>query len=74
MLALEALAWLPYQDDTHKSRSVNKFVLLEALEALEPQHLRITSDKVLIRGFEDFEDFLGFEDFPDKVLIRSQSC
>ena len=35
MLALEALAWLPYQDDTHKSRSVNKFVLLEALEALE---------------------------------------
>ena len=35
MLALDALAWLLYQDDTHKSRSVNKFVLLEALEALE---------------------------------------
>ena len=35
LVALEALALLPYQDDTHKSRSVYKFVLFEALEALE---------------------------------------
>ena len=48
----------------HMSDTLEALKALEALEALEVVglHLRI------------HPDFLGFEDFPDKVLIRSQSC